>query len=168
IFYAVSLASQLISFQMGFGMVSIMDPNTSSRVSVINQFQMVVATLLFFIVNGHHMFFEALINSYQHVGPGTIIMSQDYLKEMISISASVFVVGFKIAAPVAVILLITNAGFGVLARAVPQMNVFMVSFPLTISIGFIILGLSVPLFVTLLGNEFREINNNIFRVLKTL
>jgi len=168
IFYAVSLASQLMSFQMGFGMVSLIDPNTSGRVSVINQFQMVVATLLFFIVNGHYLFFEALINSYQQVWPGALVISQDFLREMILASSTVFVVGFKIAAPVAVVLLVTNAGLGVLARAVPQMNVFMVSFPLTIGVGFIVLGLSVPLFVTLLGSEYQEIGNNIFKILKTI
>ena len=95
-------------------------------------------------------------------------IKEGFLAEIMRITSVIFTTGFKISAPVAVVLLITNSGLGMLSRAVPQMNVFMVSFPLTIGIGFIILGLSIPLFVTLLGNEFDLIGDNVFKILKTI
>jgi flagellar biosynthesis protein FliR len=168
VFYTVGLAAQVISFQMGFGMVSVIDPTTSERISIVNQFQISVATLLFFALNIHHMFFEALIVSYGQVAPGMFSIKEGFLPEILRITSVIFTVGFKIAAPVAVVLLITNSGLGVLSRAVPQMNVFMVSFPITIGVGLIILGLSVPLFVHLLGNEFELIGDNVFKILKTI
>lgn len=168
VFYAIGFGAQLISFQMGFGMVSVMDPNTQSRVSLINQFQMAIATLLFFATNMHHVFFGALITSYSQVAPGSFALTAGFLTEILRITSSIFVVGFKIAAPVAVVLLITNAGLGVLSRAVPQMNVYMVSFPITISLGFLILALSIPLFITFVGKEYELIADNIISVLKTI
>ena len=168
VFYTVGFAAQIISFQMGFGMVNVIDPTTSGSISIVNQLQIALATLLFFAMNIHHLFFEALLMSYQQVAPGMFSIKEGFLAEIMRITSVIFTTGFKISAPVAVVLLITNSGLGMLSRAVPQMNVFMVSFPLTIGIGFIILGLSIPLFVTLLGNEFDLIGDNVFKILKTI
>ncbi len=168
VFYAVSYCSQIVSFQMGFGIVNVLDPSTQSRVSIINQFQITVVTLLFLITNSHYLFFEALVKSYFEVAPLQIKLSDDFLKEIITISSTVFKSGIKLASPIAVILLVSNAGFGVMARAVPQMNVFMVSFSVTIGVGFLILGVTLPLFVSLVGDEFTHLEDYIFRMLKTV
>jgi flagellar biosynthetic protein FliR len=168
VFYAISFGAQVISFQMGFGIVGVVDPNLSTRVSIINQFQVMVATLLFLIINGHYVFFESLVVSYKLVAPGTLAMTDSFFKEIMGITSMIFVVGFKMAAPIAAVLLVVNTGFGMIARAVPQMNVFMITFPVSISIGFIFLGLTLPLFTNLLGVEFNNIGDNILKILKTI
>jgi flagellar biosynthetic protein FliR len=81
-------------------------------------------------------------------------MSGELLRFLTDSIGSVFVLGIKLAAPVMVSLLAINVVLGIMARSFPQMNVFMLSMPLHIGIGFLILGLSLPVFLHILGNAF--------------
>ena len=95
-------------------------------------------------------------------------MSGELLKFLIDTSTGIFIIGIKLAAPVLVALLATSVALGIMARSFPAMNVFMVSMPLNIGIGFLILGISLPVFLHVLQGAFgawREQMKILFKLL---
>jgi flagellar biosynthetic protein FliR len=124
--------------------------------------------LLFLAVNAHHIFIAAIAESYQRVNPLTIHFSGEMLENLIRLSKDIFVIAVKISAPVMAVLLFTNVAMGVVARTVPQMNIFIVSFPLQISIGLLFIGVSAPLFVKLVQRFFLGLPGEIGMLLRLL
>lgn len=139
IFAGVQLAGELIGFQMGFSMVNVIDPMTGVDAPITANLLYIVAFLLFLSLGGHHMLIKALVESFSVMPVKAALPQQAYLAAVISYAAQIFVIGIKVASPVIGVLLLINVVFAITARAVPQMNVFLMSFPLTIGIGFIFL-----------------------------
>ncbi len=139
IFAGVQLAGELIGFQMGFSMVNVIDPMTGVDAPITSNLLYIVAFLLFLSLGGHHMLIKALVESFSVMPVKAALPQQAYLAAVISYAAQIFVIGIKVASPVIGVLLLINVVFAITARAVPQMNVFLMSFPLTIGIGLIFL-----------------------------
>ncbi len=151
---SLQLSGQLIGFQMGFAIVNVVDPITSTQISITAQFQYIVAMLVFLAVNGHHIFLYAIAQSYAIVPPLDFTFSSELARFLIEFSRGIFVVAIKMGAPVIAVLLMTSVGVGIVSRTVPQINVFIVGFPLKIAMGLIGIGLTLPLFVKVVGNIF--------------
>ena len=149
-FTAVDLAGQIIGMQMGFGLVNMVDPTTRSQTPIIGRFHGLIASLLFFSLNVHHDFIKAIIASFQMIPLYGFQISALSVQGMIHLAGKMFVLAVKIAAPIMVILVLTNIAFGIMVRATPQLNVFVVTFPLTIGIGLLLLGVSLPWFALLM------------------
>jgi len=154
VFAGIQLAGELMGFQMGFSVASVIDPTSGTQVSVISELQYLVSLLLFMTVNAHHLFISAIADSYQAVPPLSVYFSGALLQALVHLSRDVFVIAIKISAPVAAVLLFTNVAMGLVARTVPQMNVFMVSFPLQIAVGLLFIGLSAPIFIKVTEHLF--------------
>lgn len=139
IFAGVQIAGELIGFQMGFSMVNVIDPITGVDAPITSNMLYIVAFLIFLSMGGHHMLIKALVESFSVLPVKASLPHQAYLMAVIAYAADTFVIGIKVASPVIGVLLLINVVFAVTARAVPQMNVFLMSFPLTIGIGFLFL-----------------------------
>jgi flagellar biosynthetic protein FliR len=144
VFEGVQLAGQLMGYQMGMAIAEVIDPATEDQVALLAQFISLMATLIFLIINGHHGFIRTLVQSYELVPPLGFHVNGPVLEGMVRLSAEMFIIGLKAGAPVVVALMLATVAFGLVARAVPQMNIFMVSMPLSIAVGLIFLGLSLP------------------------
>jgi len=164
IFAGIQFAGEVIGFQMGFSVVNIIDPATSSQVSLISQFQYFMAILIFLSVNAHHMFLLAMAESFVRIAPMQFHLSGRVIETLCLFSKDVFVVAVKISAPVVAVLIFTNIALGIVARTVPQINIFVVGFPLQIALGFIFLGLTAPVFVNYSASLF----NNLAKQIQTL
>ena len=145
IFYGVEMAGQLVGLQMGFGIVAVLDPMTETQVDIISQLQYLFAILIFLSLNGHHFLLEGLARSYLAAPLGGVTLPAGLFGIVVKLSGDIFVAAFKIAAPVMAALLLTEVALGIIARTVPQMNIFIVSFPLKIGVGLLALALSWPL-----------------------
>jgi flagellar biosynthetic protein FliR len=154
VFAAVEFCGQQVGTQMGLSMASLFDPATLANVPTMAMFEGALATLLFLALDVHHVFLRGIVESYQLVPVGAWHMSGGLLKAIISISSGMFVIALKLAAPVSVALLATSVALGIAARSFPSMNVFIVSMPLNIGIGLLILGISMPVFVRVLQGAF--------------
>jgi len=168
VFAAVELAGELIGFQIGFGIVNVIDPITSVQTPVIAQFQGLLAILIFLIIDAHHHFIMAITFSFRLIPPLQFHLDPGTFQALVRLASEVFVLAMKIAAPVMVTLLLTNIALGIVARAAPQMNILVVSFPLTIGIGLLVLGLSLPWFVLLLQKAFNNLRGNTLGLLQTM
>jgi flagellar biosynthetic protein FliR len=122
----------------------VIDPATEDQVALLAQFISLMATLIFLIINGHHGFIRTLVQSYELVPPLGFHVNGQVLESMVRLTAEMFVIGLKAGAPVVVALMLGTVAFGLVARATPQMNIFVVSMPLSIAVGLIFLGLSLP------------------------
>lgn len=149
LFVGVQFAGQLAGLQMGFGIVNVIDPQSSNQVSIMGQFLNVLAILLLLSLNGHHTILTGLVTSFETIPLGGVVLKADVMLKIIALTADVFVVAVKIAAPIMTALFLVTAAMGVLARTVPQMNVFMVGFPLQISVGLGAFLICLPLFAML-------------------
>ncbi|MFQ5543465.1 MAG: flagellar biosynthetic protein FliR [Nitrospiria bacterium] len=152
-FGAVSIGSEIIGIQMGFGAATLFDPVSNQQASVIAQFQGLIAMLIFLSINGHYFLIEALIKSFEWVPSVGFYPSKEIINQLLRLGSGMFILGLKIGFPVILALLMTNIAIGVLARVVPTMNVLLFSFPVTISLGLLVMGASIPFFVSLLRGE---------------
>ena len=112
--------------------------------------------MLFLALNGHHIFLRALVQSYQIVPIGALVISKPLVAYILETSAQVFWIAAKLSAPMALMIFLINCAFGIVAKAVPQINVFVVSFTINILAGFMVLSLSLPVFGSSLGEVFQQ------------
>ncbi len=150
IFYGVELSGQYLGIQMGFGIVNVIDPHTEQQISIIAQLQYLFAILIFLTFSGHHFLLSGLQYTYQVVPVGGVQMQSELVVIFVKMMGDLFVAGIKIAAPVMATILLSEVALGIVARTVPQMNVFIVGFPLKIGLGLLALARSWPMFIYIL------------------
>jgi len=168
IFSAVEFSGQIIGMQMGLTISSIIDPTFGHQTQIMSVMQSLLATLLFLSLNIHHVFITSIMDSFRVLPLGIWHINSEIVSFLIKGTADILILGVRIAAPVMVALLLTSVVLGVMARAFPQMNIFMVSMPLNIGIGLIVLGLTVTIFFHVLQVAFGAIKGQtdiIFRLL---
>jgi flagellar biosynthetic protein FliR len=157
IFAAVQIAGTVVDFQMGFGVVNVIDPQTDTQVSVTAQFHNIVAVLIFLAVDAHHFILQAIVESFFIINPAEINFSSLTPEYMLYLFSGTFTTAVKIAAPIMAILFFLSVGLGLVARTVPQMNVFIVGFPLQIGVGLLMVGLSLSFFSVLVQQQMYDL-----------
>ncbi len=157
IFAAIQLSGQIIGMDMGLGIVSVMDPQFEAQVSIISQFQVMAAILLFLAVGGHLKMVEVFSSNLAVLPPGRVIFSEQMLESLIYLTGEIFSVGLRLAAPIMATLFAVNVILGIFARSVPQMNMLILGFPLKIFTGFTLLGMSMPYVFKVLIKQFSTV-----------
>ena len=156
-FSAIYLAGQLIDMKIGFSMVSVLDPLTNMQIPVTSNFYFMICMIVFITVNAHHTIIKAIFDSYSIVPLGYMTIDGNVISNLIRLFSDIFVVGFKIAAPIVFTILLTDVALGIISKAMPQMNVFMVGMPLKILVGLIIIVITLPAMMMILSELFGNI-----------
>jgi len=154
IFTAVEFGGTIVGYQMGFAAANVYDPQNQRQVSLVSQFQNVFAILVFLALDVHHIFLEVLVDSYRILPPGLLDFSSEAVPFIMELTGNMFVLAIRFSAPVLAVLLLSGLVLGILARVFPQLNVFLLSFPINIGMAFVIIGLTMNLVVALLSREF--------------
>jgi len=154
IFAAVQLAGQYVSISMGMGMAATMDPQFGTQTSLIGIFWNLTALLIFLAIDGHYIFINTMVESFQWVAPGTLHLTQATYNGMMQGAAHMFILAIKIMAPAGAVLLFSHVSMGVLAKTVPQIPVMIVAMPLNIALGFIFVALSLSFFLPVMVRDF--------------
>jgi len=138
LFSGVQIAGQIAGYQMGLAIANIMDPASSMQIPILAQAYNLIAMLLFLTINAHHWFFFSLADSFRLIPPLQFKLSASLIQYLVETGGSMFLVALKIGAPVIVVLILTSVTFGLVARTVPQMNIFIVAMPICakVSMGF--------------------------------
>ena len=166
VFAGVQMAGHLVGFQMGFGIVNVIDPSTSSQVSVTSQFENILAMLIFLSINAHHWFLKGIVESFTLVPLLGFHFTGAVANIMIDIFKNVFIIGIKLGAPVIAALFFTTIALGLVARTVPQINVFIIGFPLQIGIGLLMMGLTMSFFNMAMKGAFIQMGNDMYLLMK--
>ena len=164
VFASIQLAGEFAGFQMGLSMAQIVDPSSGMDATLVAQLYYFLALLVFLSVNGHHWFFRALVQSFRLLPPGGVELHDGLYRYFLGLSGKMFVIGIKIAAPVTAILILTQVAMGIVAKMVPQINILITSFPVTIGLGMIFVGLSLELLVPYLRGLFDESGKGMMNV----
>ncbi len=168
VFGALEVAGDLLGTQMGFGAVQLLDPMTDQHSSVINEYFRIIAMLVFLSLNAHMVVVAAIVSSYEAIPPFGARLSSALGEEVLQLSQHMFVIALQLSAPILVVMLLINVLLAMLGRAVAQVNVFVLSFPITIAGGLLVLGLALPYTVTLFEREFMGLHDTIERLLRIL
>jgi flagellar biosynthetic protein FliR len=164
---AAHVAGEYISFQMGMSMLNAMDPQSGGQQAVVSLLVNIIMTLIFLYANGHMLVFKAVIDSFQVVPPGLFLaFGPEYFGELMRAMAGLYVLALKIAAPVIAVTFCCKVAFGVMAKAMPQMNILFVSMPVYIFSGFATLILCLPWWPLLLGRALMGADAALGRVLQ--
>jgi flagellar biosynthetic protein FliR len=167
-FTGIQLAGQFAGFQMGLAIANVMDPATSAQLPILAQFKNLFAMLIFLVTNAHHWFLRALVESFTLVPPFQIHVHDNLFAAVMAMAANIFIIAIKVGAPVMGAMLITSVAFGMLARTVPQMNVFIVAMPVKIILGLIFLAISLPYMAAFLGDRFSHLGRDLVQLIKLM
>jgi len=134
---AILFAGQLMDFSIGFSMVNVLDPIQQIQVPIIGNFMFMSVSVLLVVTGGLNRFIQVFYRSYQFLQPGTaiIIGNQDLAQFIVVMLLSFLLLAVQIAIPIVGALLIVNVILGIMVKAVPQMNVFVVGMPLKVLVG---------------------------------
>lgn len=168
VFSAVQMAGQILDMQIGFGIVNVLDPQSGQQLPLIGNFKYILALLVFLATNSHHMLLAALFSSFKLI-PVTGLMFQANVAEVIvDMVGGIFVIAMKISFPILLSILLTDVALGILARTMPQMNIFVVGVPIKIIVGLFVLTLALPFYIMFLEVVFSGMYKDIYRLLSRM
>lgn len=168
LFAGFQMAGQMAGYQMGMAIANVMDPATSAQVPILATFYNLIAILVFLSINAHLFMLRAMVESFQLVPLFGFGFDQDIMQHIIRLAGNMFVVALQIGAPVIVSLLITSAALGLVARTIPQMNIFIVAMPLKIAIGLIFLAMSLPYMGEFLSRSFATMGQSVLLLMRAM
>jgi flagellar biosynthesis protein FliR len=158
---ALAVAGSVIAQQLGLGFVTSVDPTQGQQGVLIGNFLTILGLTLLFATDTHYLIIEALSASYTIFAPGELMPSGDIASLATRAFAGAFKIGIQLSAPFIVFGLVFNLGLGVLARLMPQMQVYFVGVPLSMLAGFLILaailGTMMGLFMDYQGGVLHEL-----------
>ncbi|BCK86716.1 hypothetical protein MIZ01_0482 [Sideroxyarcus emersonii] len=168
IFSAVEMAGDIAGLQMGLGFASFYDPQNATFTPVVAQFLGIIATLVFLAADGHLYMLSALADSFQDFPIGASVPAAHAFRTMAEWGGSLFSHALQFSLPMIGVLLITNLALAILTRSAPQLNIFAVGFPITITVGFVTLLLTLP-YLSPLMEYFTHVGlDNASRIMREL
>lgn len=145
VFSSVELAGEVIGLQMGLNFASFFDPSSNARISAVARFFGNMSMLLFVVINGHLMVLMAVVKSFESFpADGNFLHSLGRMR-LYELGASLFSSALWIALPLMALLLFVNLAMGIISRVAPQMNIFAVGFPVTLTVGMLGIAATLPL-----------------------
>ncbi|RIW36421.1 flagellar type III secretion system protein FliR [Bacillus salacetis] len=154
---AIQVAGSFIDFQMGFAIANVIDPQTGAQSPLVGQYLYTFALLLLLAVDGHHLLLDGVFYSYQFIpiDQAWIPFGNENLVEyIINTFNSVFIIAFQMSIPVVATLFLVDVALGIVARTVPQLNIFVVGFPIKIAVSFLVLFIVLGVMMALMQQMF--------------
>ncbi len=146
LFVSLNIAGRIIDHNTGFSMIQTINPMTDSNESVIGQIQFIIFSLILIVTGNHLHFIRMIFDSFEMINLLSAQWSLAPINQIfIKVTALSFVYGIKLSAPILVPLLLTTAALAIVARVMPQVNVWLVGMPLKIGIGLISVSFVMPL-----------------------
>lgn len=168
VFAGVQIGGMLIGYQIGFGVANVLDPVSNEQVSIVGQFLFLFAVIYFLAMDAHHILLKGLADSYLIAPAGSFTVTQAGVWAILEVFSRMFWLGMKIAMPVVGAIFLVDVALGIVAKTVPQMNVFIVGLPLKALLGMLILGLGFPLFGMVMRFDFDWMVRGFYGLMKLL
>jgi flagellar biosynthetic protein FliR len=165
------MAGEYFSMLIGLNISEILDPLTQIEVPIVGQFQTLIATAVFLSIFGDHMLIQALSDSYKIVPVLDLSNLQTIsilTKDLALLSGKIFMLSLKLAFPIMGTLTVLMISLALLSKSAPQMNIFMVGFPMQLTVGFLALIALAPSFGYAVSNIIRMMRSEIMILLNAL
>jgi flagellar biosynthesis protein FliR len=164
----IEIGGDLVGQFIGFGAANSFDPEQESQTQLVAKIHTTIGMLLFLAVDGHHLMLQAALQSYDWIGMGRLNLGPTFLQTMIDLSSQMIRLGIQLAAPFAVCMFAVTVFYGVVSRAMPELNVLVLSFSMSGFIGLCILFVSLPEFHSVVGEKFYQFEGNLVKVIQIL
>lgn len=165
-FSFIRMAGSFVDMQIGLSMLSMFDPNSKSNATLLDRLMYWTALTIFFIVDGHHMLINALIESFSVVNLGKSMLNGDSLMFVVDVFIKYFAIGIKITLPIVLIIIIADLTLALISRTVPQINVMILGLPIKILVGLASFSLALPLLIKGIVAAFSHIPEILRQVYK--
>lgn len=156
VFAAADAAGEIIGMQMGLGFAAFFDPQSAGNTLVLGRLFNMLAVLVFLAVNAHLLLIGVLVESFRALPIGAQPLAGGGFLTLASFGAAVFAIGLQLSLPLIAILLLVNLALGILTRSAPQLNIFAIGFPITLTVGLIMLTFTLPYFLPQFELMFRQ------------
>ena len=167
-FYVVNLAGQLMDMEMGLSVANMFDPMTNMQFSVTGNLYNYLLMLMLVVTNMHYYILRAIVDSFSYFNVGEAVFDTVSLKNVVvDFIANYFMIAVRIILPVFCCMLLINVVLGVLAKAAPQMNMFVVGMQIKVLVGLIILVLviqSFPMVANYIFDEMKQVISQVIHV----
>lgn len=165
LFTAIRIAGGLVDWQMGFAMATLLDPGNQGNNTLIGQFIYLVQILLFLAVDGHHMLLMGISSSFSLIPVNSAVFTTGFVAALVKVFIEMFSLGVRVAAPFMMVFLFCDLALGIMARSVPQLNVFILSFPVKTALGMVTLMAIMPLMAVFVNHIIAEMERNMALVM---
>lgn len=151
VFSGIEMAGDLIDFQVGYSIGAVYDPTSGVMSSYYGKLFYWLGIMVFFLLDLHHILLKSLMSSFTVMLPGELGFAGFNLEGLLYLFSNSFKIAFSLAAPMLIVLLVTDIVMGLISRTVPQINVFMLGMPLKALIGMVIFLFLVSSFMNHIG-----------------
>ncbi len=165
IMQAVQMAGHVLDMQIGFGIVNVFDPQFGQQIPLLGNFKYILALMVFLATNGHHVMLSALVASFKLVPVTGVVIPASLAGFIIDLVSGAFALAFKITVPVLASLVLADVAFGILARTMPQMNIFVVGIPAKLIIGIFAMMMALPFYIAVMEVGFNGMYQDLYRLL---
>jgi len=167
-FAAIRTAGELIGLQMGLSFATFFDPGSHLNMPVLARVIDMLAMLLCLTFNGHLWLISMLVDTFHTLPIGGNPVNSNAFLALTRAARLIFINGLMLALPVITLLLTVNLSLGLLNRMAPQLSVFVIGFPITLTVGLILMGLLMPLIAPFCEHLFSEIFNLLSDIVREL
>ncbi|RME59965.1 MAG: hypothetical protein D6780_04220 [Candidatus Dadabacteria bacterium] len=161
----VQTAGSVAGATMGLGAAQLIDPTLGVSVPTLSRILGDIVVLIFLLMGGHYLLIYAVSGIGSEIVPGTFILGADGVEALIEQAGLIFNIAIMVSAPIVVAILLTQFVMGLLTKAVPTLNIFIVSFPLTIGLGLFLAAVSVPEVVVYIQKQLSSIEGVLVAIL---
>jgi len=168
VFAGVQIGGMLMGYQMGFAVANVLDPVSNEQVSIIGQFLFLFALLYFLAMDAHHILLKGIADSFLIAPVGSFSVDQGSVAWLVGIFARMFWLGLRISMPVVGAIFLVDVALGIVAKTVPQMNVFIVGLPLKSLLGMFILAITFPFFALVMRYDFANLAEGFYGMMRSL
>jgi flagellar biosynthesis protein FliR len=165
IVYSLSVAGQVSAAAIGLGQATLIDISLGESISVLARIEAMIATAIFLLIDGHHVVLRAAFSTMNDVGIGMFRPSPELAALFVDRFQASFDLAITVSGPVLVTILLTQFVMGLLTKFVPQVNIFIISLPLTIAVGLFVTEFTLPALVRVLLSQFNLVEELLARVL---
>lgn len=144
VFLAVHAAGDFMATFMGLSMASMYDPHTENQTMVLGQMLGALGMLTFLALDGHHLIFRAIIETFYLIPQGHFVMNDAFKDSLVKMTGNTVLFGIQLAAPMAACMLLVNIVYGILGKALPQLNILTLSMASSVCIGGFVLLITYP------------------------
>ena len=156
VFAAVQVGGQVMDMQSGFGMMNVFNPALGTQSSIFGFFLFILAVLYMLVMGWHHTMIWGFAHTFKAIPIGGFTAHPELLWEVSRWGQAMFVDGLIISAPVAGAMMLAYVTMGLMGRVVPQIQLFVVGFPITIATGLLVTALSIGIYLQVLDGMFNR------------
>jgi len=164
VFAAIQVAGTLMDTQIGFAMATLVDPSNRTPLTLISYWFSWLSIVLFFAINGHHWLFLGIINSFKVIPVDSFVITSNLIEYMIRMFSNILPIGFHIAVPIIISLLLLDIVMGFITKIAPALNIMIVGYPFKIGMGLILLLSYYPFLIQIFLRHFDRLQRPLLQM----